>query len=218
MKRDSSYCAAAVSPHAHESLEQVELSDVLLHVLVAVASRGNVQRYGSAVLTEVSRELLLAVAGNRDSHHRALLINRHDADALEAHDRLYQRTDVARSDIVADIKRGVAAAAELYGHGASCVDKLGRNHNAVGADCRHIIWLNRALHVDKNMPEDIHKRLERVGLVRQLVDLSQVLYGNRRRFIDKSLLSAFFGRGFSFNIVIHGFSLSFCSWAARTAS
>ena len=91
--------------------EQVQLPDILLHILITIAS-GRYMKYGGiAALCEITRELLLAVAGDRHRHQLTFLIDRHHADTLEAHDRLDQRTGVTRSDIVSHVKGGVAAAA-----------------------------------------------------------------------------------------------------------
>ena len=106
---------------------------------------------GLAVFGKVAGELLFAVTGDRHRHQLTLLIHRHHADALKAHDRLDQRTGVARRDIVADVERGITAAAELDGHRARRVDQLGRYHHAVGADGRDALGLHRALHIDENV-------------------------------------------------------------------
>ena len=173
----------------------------MLHVLVAVAPCGNVEHDRPAAFTQPACQLLFAVAGDRHRHHLTFLIDRHHADAFKAHDRLDERTGVARRDVVADIERRIAAAAELDGHGACRVDQLRRHHHAVGADRRRVLGLDSALHIDKYMLQDLQKRIERVGLVRQLVDFSEIFHGRRRAFVEEPLLSAFLGG--SLSAVIH---------------
>ena len=137
------------------------------------------KRYGIAPLGEIARELLLTVAGDRYRHQLTFLIHRHHTDTLKAHDRLDQRTGVARSDIVAHIESGVAAAAELDRHRAHRVDQLGRDHHTVGADRRNALGIYRALHIDENVFEYIRERLECVGLVRQIFDFSEIFDSGR---------------------------------------